>query len=405
MGRPPSGGTLLAVARHSTTLLAAAGVATAGVLPVFLTGALAVQVREELNFDEAGQGLTVAAFFGTAALSSAAAGRLAERLGPAAAMRVSSGLAALSLLAVAVAARSLPLLLACLVIGGLGNAMAQPATNLFLARRVPPSQLGLAFGVKQSAIPLATLLGGLAVPAIALTVGWRWAYVLGAVGAAALLVVDPGGSTTAPPTERGARRGEHDTALRPLVLLAVGVGLGAAAAGTLGSFLVSGAVAEGMSEGTAGLLASACSAAGVAMRLWVGALADRRGGRHLPVVAGMMASGALGFGLLALGSTGGLVSGALLSYILGWSWPGLFNLAIVRSNPGAPGAATGITQTGTYIGAVMGPLLFGAVVEGSGYPAAWLVSGVAAMIGAIGIVLGRRALVADRIRREALAPL
>lgn len=391
------------MAGHRGTLAAAAGVATAGVLPVFLTGALAVQVREELRFDEAGQGLTVAAFFGTAALSSAAAGRVAERLGPAMAMRVAAGLAAVSLLSVAVVARSLALLLACLVVGGLANAMAQPATNLFLARRVPASKLGLAFGVKQSAIPMATLLGGLAVPAIALTVGWRWAYVLGAVAAGLLVVVDPGGSASAPATERGARRGAQDTAFRPLVLLAVGVGLGAAAAGTLGSFLVSGAVAEGMGEGTAGLLASGCSAAGVATRLRLGVLADRRGGRHLRVVAGLMASGTIGFGLLAVGSTAGLVAGALLAYVLGWTWPGLFNLAIVRSNPGAPGAATGITQTGTYVGAVLGPLVFGAVVEGSGYPVAWVGSGAVAAVGALAILAGRRSLVSDRARREALA--
>jgi MFS family permease len=393
------------VPRQWTTLAAAAGVATAGVLPVFLTGALAVQVREELGFDEAGQGLTVAAFFGTAALSSALAGRVSERLGPASSMRVSAAVSAVSLLSVAVVARSLPLLLACLVVGGLGNAMAQPATNLFLARRVPPSRLGLAFGVKQSAIPMATLLGGLAVPSIALTVGWRWAYVLGAAAAALLVVIDVGGATTAPTTERGARRGERDTALRPLLLLAVGVGLGAAAAGTLGSFLVSGAVEEGLAEGTAGLLASACSAAGVATRLVSGVRADRRGGRHLPVVAGMMASGSVGFTLLAVGTAPAIVAGALLAYVLGWSWPGLFNLAIVRSNPGAPGAATGITQTGTYIGGVLGPLLFGAAVSRTGYPPAWLAAGGAALVGSVMIVLGRRALMADRMRREALAPV
>jgi MFS family permease len=393
------------VSRPASTYATAAGVATVGVLPVFLTGALAVQVRDELEFGEAGIGLTVAAFFGTAALSSAAAGRLAERLGPAAAMRVSSSVSAVALLLIAVAAWSLPLLLACLVVAGAGNAMAQPATNLFLARRVPPTRLGLAFGVKQSAIPIATLLGGLAVPAIALTVGWRWAYVLGAVGALLLAVLDPGGSSTAPPTERGARRGQGDTALRPLVLLAIGVGLGAASAGTLGSFLVSGAVDEGMAEGTAGFLASACSAAGVTTRLWSGVRADRRGRRHLPVVAGMMAAGAVGFGLLAVGETPALVLGAVVAYVLGWSWPGLFNLAIVRSNPGAPGAATGITQTGTYIGAVLGPLLFGWAVESVGYPPAWIAAGVVELVAAVMIVAGRRALVADRMRREAAVPL
>ena len=52
-----------------------------------------------------------------------------------------------------------------------------------------------------------------------------------------------------------------------------------------------------------------------------------------------------------------------LAFATGWAWPGLFNLAVVRVNPSAPGAATGITQTGTYLGAVVGPVLFGVVAE------------------------------------------
>jgi 4-diphosphocytidyl-2-C-methyl-D-erythritol kinase len=50
-----------------------------------------------------------------------------------------------------------------------------------LARRVEVARRATAFAVKQSAIPAAMLLGGLAVPALALTVGWRWAFAGGAV--------------------------------------------------------------------------------------------------------------------------------------------------------------------------------------------------------------------------------
>ena len=63
--------------------------------------------------------------------------------------------------------------------------LAQPAANLLLARAVPADRQGLAFGIKQSAIPAAAMLGGLAVPSIALTWGWRWAFAAG--GAFALM--------------------------------------------------------------------------------------------------------------------------------------------------------------------------------------------------------------------------
>src|SRR5829696_7279082 len=58
------------------------------------------------------------------------------------------------------------------VIAGLANAVSHTAANLSLAREVPASRQGLSFGIKQAAIPVATLLAGLAVPTIAVTLGW-----------------------------------------------------------------------------------------------------------------------------------------------------------------------------------------------------------------------------------------
>ena len=384
------------------TMWAGAAVATAGSLPVFLTGALAVQMRADIGFDEGGLGLTVAAFFGAAALLSAVGGRIAERLGAAAATRAAAALAGMSLLLIGVGARTFPLLMASLFVGGAANALAQPATNLLIAQRVPPHRLGLAFGIKQSAIPMATLLGGLAVPTVALTVGWRWAFVGTAVAALVLAWRDPG-AVEGEVRRRGARRTTDDTRLGALVLLGTGAALGAAAAGTLGSFLVSAAVDGGIAEGSAGLLAFACSAAGISTRMVSGARADRRGGGHLVTVAVMLGAGTLGYIALATGEPALIVVGGLAGYCLGWGWPGLFNLAVVRSNPGAPGAATGITQTGTYIGAVLGPLLFGFAVDAWGYGWSFLGSAVTSALAALAVVNARRALKLDQTRRREIS--
>ena len=370
---------------------AAAAVSSLGVLPVFLTGALAVQVRDDLGFDESGLGLTVAAFFGAASALSTLGGRVAERLGPAAATRCSALVSALGLALVAAVARSLPVLLACLVVGGAGNALAQPATNLLLAQRVPPPRLGTAFGIKQSAIPIATLLGGLSVPTVALTVGWRWAFAGAAVVAVVLAWRDPG-SVEGVEVRRGARRSADDAPLGSIVLLGIGAALGAAAAGTLGSFLVSSAVADGMAESTAGYLAFGCSAAGVATRMSLGVRADRTRARQLPVVVFMLGAGALAYVALAAGESWLIVPGALGGYCLAWAWPGLVNLTVVRANPGAPGAATGIMQTGTYIGAVVGPLLFGIAVDATSYRAAWLGSAVTSAMSALAFSRAKAAL-------------
>lgn len=378
-------------------------VVTGGALPAFLTGGVSVQLREDLGFGESGLGLAVGASFAAAAVSSALFGRLAERLGPTAAMRLAAAGSALALLGVAVASPTFPALLVWLAAGGFANALAQPAANLFIATTVRAERLGLAFAVKQSGIPGATLLGGLAVPTIALTVGWRWAFVAGA-----LLPI--AGGLTIPATGEIRRRGGGDAdrpprvrvPMRPLVVLGLGIGFGAAAAGTLGAFLVNAAVDAGIAEGPAGLLVSVGSAIGIAVRLLAGRLADRRAGGHLRVVSLMLVAGSLAYALYATEVAWVLLLATPLAFGAGWGWPGLFNLAIVRAHPAAPGAASGVTQTGTYIGAVAGPVIFGAVVEAAGYRAAWLLAAAFALLGAATIAAGRTLVRRQRAVREAL---
>ena len=118
------------------SVLLAVAVATAGVVPAFLTGGLAVQIRAEFGFGEGALGLAVAVFFAVSALASVASGRLVERVGSFLRMRLAAAVSAVSLLAVSALAGSWWGLVACLVIGGLGNSISHPATHLFLARKV-----------------------------------------------------------------------------------------------------------------------------------------------------------------------------------------------------------------------------------------------------------------------------
>ena len=80
----------------------------------------------------------------------------------------------------------------------------------------------------------------------------------------------------------------------------------------------------------------------------------------------------------------------------GWAWPGLFNLAIVRLNPAAPAAATGITQTGVYVGALSGPIAFGVIVDQVGYGWAWTVAAICSVGAAAGVRHGRNRILAWR---------
>src|SRR3982751_5263345 len=92
-------------------------------VPVFLVGGLAVQIGEELRFSPAGLGLAVSAYFGASALASVPAGALVERFGSTTIARAGIALASVSLLTIAVAARSLWTLIAILALGAAANAM------------------------------------------------------------------------------------------------------------------------------------------------------------------------------------------------------------------------------------------------------------------------------------------
>src|SRR5919112_1128879 len=381
-------------ALNRRAVLLAVAVATATVLPAFLTGGLAVQVRGELTFGAAALGLAVAAFFACSSLASVVMGRLVERIGSHRGMRLAAAGSAASLLGIALLAESWAVLVACLVLGGLANAVSHPATNLSLAREVPAGRQGLSFGIKQAAIPVATLLAGLAVPTIAVTLGWRWAFAGGAALALAVAFLVPAGTRKSAVSRSGVK-GDKDARTGPLFLLALGIGLGSTAATPLGAFLVESSVAVGLRVETAGLLLASGSAASIAVRVLFGRLADGMSGGRLLLVAAMLATGVAGFAMLATGKATLILPGALLAFAAGWGWPGLFNFAVVKTSPGAPAAATGITQTGASGGAALGPLVFGLVAEAASYDVAWLVSGTVALAALGAILIGRRMLLRD----------
>ncbi len=367
--------------------------ALVGALPVFLTGALAVQIGRDIELGATRLGLASGAFFGAAAIGSALMGRLAERIGPGRAMR-GAAIASAILQATIALTPSFVALLVSLTIAGLANSLAQVGANLLLAKGIRPERQGWALALKQAGVPGGTLLGGLAVPLLGVTVGWRWAFVVGALGALVTALAVPVGAVAPGGRNRPGRGG--DVPLGPLVLLAAAVGFAAAANGTLATFVVSAGVEAGLGESAAGLVLTGGSAAGISMRLLAGARADRRGGRHLPVVSVLLLGGAVGYLLLAPGLFWTHLLGALVAFGSGWAWPGLFNLAVVRMNPAAPAAATGITQTGVYIGALSGPVVFGLVVDNAGYGLAWVLAAVSSAGAAAGVVAGRRRVVSWR---------
>lgn len=377
---------------HPAATVSAAAAATAlGVLPVFLLGALVVQVRADVPLSKAALGLSVSGFFALSALASPSAGRLVERVGAGRGMALGGLASALSMTTAGLAGHWT--VLACgVTLGGLANATGQVAANLALAQAVPPHRQGVAFGIKQAAVPAATAVAGLAVPVAGLTVGWRWAFLVGAVLPlvfATWALRSPGlrSRTAVSRRRRGVRR-RADMTLHALAVLAFSGALGTFAANTLAAFLVDATVSGGFAPGHAGVLLAVGSLSSVVVRVAVGSFVDARSFPLLPLVSMMLAAGAAGLvGLSVTTNPTLVVVAAVVSYLGIWGWNGVFTLAIVRANPSAPAAATGVTQAGLYCGGVVGPSVFGYLAGTAGYDVAWRITAAMAVLGAIGIGL------------------
>ncbi len=364
-------------------MVVAVSVTAAGVLPAFLTAALAVQIRDDLALSVPVLGALFGLFFGVSALGSAPLGRVVERRGWAQGIRLAAAGSGLTLIGMAILARDAWSIGALFVVGGLAAATSQPAANLALARSVPPDRHGLLFGLKHAAAPAAAMLGGLAVPGFGLTVGWRWAYVAGAAIALATFLGAPRKAHRAEDRRRPPGEATASTPLRILVLLAVATALGIGAIDSLAAFIVAYAVETGIGEGSAGILLAAGSVVALLTRLVSGWLVDRRQHAGLLGIGVLLTIGALGVAVLAAGGRQWLVAGAMLGFAAGWGWSGLMTFVVVWANPSAPAATTGITHTGTYVGAAVGPPLVGLLAERTSFALAWWSTSAALVMAAI----------------------
>lgn len=370
-------------------LWAAMTATSIGVLPVFFFGALAALMRDDLQFRQSHIGLATAVFFATGALLSVPGGWLAERVGEVRTTAIAIVFASGSMLGMALFVRSWAQVVPLMVLGGVGNAFAQPATNGMLAGSVPEQHQGLVFGIKQAAVPLASTVAGLGLPVLGLTLGWRGAFgVAAALGlpVLALLRIARGPRRRSVARSRPPLRGSRD-----LLALAVVAALGAGSGNAMSAFYVDAAIGRGISAGTAGLFLAVAAGTGIVARIALGWWTDRWRIGRIPVVAALLIAGAGGYAVIAVGPAPlVLLLGTVVAYAAGWGWNGLLVAAVIDAHPGAPAAATGVTQAGVYGGAVLIPPLFGYLAEAASYAAAWAM--------AAGLLCGAGGLAAIAVR-------
>jgi MFS family permease len=364
------------------TLVAAVVMDAGGIAAAGLAGALAVQITAGLKLPVTAIGLSVTAFFLTGGLVATLLGQEIDRLGWQRSILVGGVISSAALLAIALLVRREWQLVVALAAAGAGLPMTMPSTNVMLFRTMPADLRAAAISVKQAAVPGAFLLAGVSVPAIALTIGWRWAFALAAVVPFAGMGLVPRAARSAGHRQTGSRA-DSRSAQRRLWRVGLGGFLASLLPGALTAYTVTTLVAAGVSQSGAGLVLAAANVAGVVVRAASGLLAERRGIDPYWGAAGLMAVGGAGVALMAASEPGLVSLGALLAFGIGAAWPGLAYFLVVQAEENHPGAAGTVVQMGGMFGSGLGPAAFSLVLHHSGLAAGWVMISAATMAGGL----------------------
>ena len=372
--------------------------------PSVLPGALAFAIREDLELSVSMVGAAVSGFYLLSTIGARAAVPLTRRFDPLTITRACLLTTAMCVPPSAILGTTWALVAGCLIAGA-ANGLATPSANMLIALTVPERRRGLAFGIRVSAVPAAAGLCALASYLVA-TYDFPWPSAYLAYAAACLAGIAftfLASSTGLRPVGEGGSTGRIGTRGGTLHVLAAGGLLASIACSATSPFLVDGLIAGGADPGAAALLLGLSAWVGVSARIIVGIVADRVPGAvlHLASAAILLVAGSAGMLILGSGrGTAVLAIGTLLTFALGWAWPGLLHHATLTVHHTQMARATTALQTGTYIGALIGPLGFGLIVEHLSFTWAW--SGYATMLLASAAML---TIASRRVKRdEAAAP-
>ena len=358
-----------------------------GVLPLYLVSAQILQLDRDLGFGVSRLGLATATFYGLAALAANVAGRVVARLGPSQSLRI-GGILTVSSCVVAGTAPSWWVVPLAVGVGGAGNGLIQVASNLAIFDGVVARRQGLAFGAKQAAVPMASVLAGISLPVVGLIFGWRWVFALAGLLAVILAMSVPEMDTTRLEARSEGRIGRPPPSL---VFLALAGVCGAAAGTGVSLFIVPSAVDVGINEAAAGAVLAVCSLLVVAIRLAAGWIVDRRGSSGNAEMAWMMGVGTVGALVLVMASAPGLYLIAMPVAVLGvWGWPGVFAFTVVNSYPRFPARASGLLLSSNLTGTVIGPAVVGLLAGRGNYPGAWLFVAIVAFVSTVAFVSSYR---------------
>ena len=371
-------------------ILAAQTLANVGPLGI---PAIASLIRNDLGLTLAQAGSFLSAYYVGPVLVSIPAGAIADRWGIVTTLAGGQLLIAAGLLAVA-GAPSYGILIVLMMIAGAGYGMLNPTSTKAVMAWSRPGERATMVGFKQVGLPFGGALGAALLPLLAVAIGWRLAIAVSAVAIAAMGIVtwllyrDP----PATPGTAATRAGGGFSAVlltRDLWLLALATGVFAALQTVCMAFLVLYLHdVVGMPVVAAGRYLAIAQMSGVAGRIGFGVLSDRvLGGRRRAALALAGAGSALCSIAMAFTGSGAsawwLVPLAIVFGFVGIGWNGVQHTWMAElAGPKAAGTAVGLGLAVSSGGVMLGPPLFGWLVEAAGgYRPGWIAAAIAMAVG------------------------
>ncbi|WP_244929213.1 MFS transporter [Nocardioides sp. W7] len=374
-------------------------VVSLGPVTPYLLSALGPVLIDELDVARSEFGTLWTVSFGAAVALSLGAGRLCDRLGPRNAMTLVLTLATAALVLLGLA-EGYWWIVAALVLSGAAQSGSGASTNLGVIQYVPPARRSMVVGVKQAAVQAGQLSAGLIAPVAAVLVGWRVGFlVLALVGVASLVVVhrlphDPRDTARTRAARRAVRATAGRRLPRPLVALVVHAALTGVVLQATNVYLPLFAHDEhGFSAATAGLMTAALGAVGIVARLAWARRLDGQLGRMGRLRSRLSATTVVGVAVLASSAPLGdladsrsagiviLLSGVLLFGVSAMAATLVVIIEVLTVVPGRVGWASSYVTLGMMSGFMVGPMLFGVLLDGSGgYALPWIVLGTAAAL-------------------------
>jgi len=375
---------------------------------ISLPAVVAPVAARDFGVDASRLGLLVAASYMFIMLAGLASGVYTVRYGI---RRVSRGAALMSALGLVSAAavgwgaetlapRVPPYAIALFLFGsiallGTGMGLVNPVSSQVLFVSSPPQYRAVSFSIKQMGAPFGTAIAGLALPALVLVMAWQPALLVMAMPAAAFAVLGAfmpawmcrqDQSSAGAPRQLGVatlvepvRMIWRSPPLRELALVSVMLAINQM---SLSAFLVAYLTLEiGMPLVTAGSLFALAQLAGLIGRVAFGLAADRLiAPRRLLALMGI-AGGACAVVLAFARPDWPLAAFAAICALFGatsLAWNGISLAEVARlAGAGQVGAVTGGVQSFMSLGAVIGPIVFAALVAASGhYAASFIVAAV-----------------------------